>query len=617
MIGPAVRTSRGRVRRVIVVGAGISGLSAVVELARQGIPVLHLCSSSARQSPSACGQEGIEFESLDSGLLEALPGALSSDAGCPAPGSALSRYWVSEAPRVLTELAALGVPFNRENSGALAAVRGLGASGGRTAFSAATTGLQVVTALDRQVRAAERQPLMGVDQMPLAGESLVEQRVGWDVLGLVQDDRQVVVGVVAFETRTGRLSMFAADAVCLATGAAAGLFGVTGSFSASAAALGAAIEAGAVTVSLGDTQFEPLCLDGTVVRPLGTLLLALGARIWSARTKKADVNPSEVAEAERDFFAGSELLDGAALLAGIRRRVAEGRPVYLDLRHVPTELLMQQADFAIELIRTFAGCEPAHSPVKVVMAPSGAAGGLWVDHATDVHGDLVTDSPRNQATSLPGLYAAGDLEWRCRAPSTRPGQRIVARLLAGRLAAKGMAAYRSALAETTSELPQSVFDRALRRFDKILDGFGTESAAESVVCSFDVEAQLSELMRRVAAGEGELAQWRKSLDSLGRKVTGAVWFDPVVQHSAQRRFLLHWDGLLAFSRAFLDSVEHQRHSSESSSTVSCGPLARWEAGAMKVLSEFQYQSVGRNVSVGPDAMGRLESERDPSNSDTN
>ena len=99
----------------------------------------------------------------------------------------------------------MGVMFNRTNEGLLDFRRFGGTLHHRTAYAGATTGQQLLYALDEQVRSFE------VD-------GLVTKYEGWEFLGLVKDDENAARGIVAQNLTTSEIKSFGSDAVIMTSG---------------------------------------------------------------------------------------------------------------------------------------------------------------------------------------------------------------------------------------------------------------------------------------------------------------------------------------------------------------------------------------------------------------
>ena len=116
------------------------------------------------------------------------------------------------APGIIYLLDRMGVTFNRTPEGFLDFRRFGGTLHHRTAFAGASTGQQLLYALDEQVRRQEA-----------AGH--VKKYEHWEMLSLVQDGHGVCRGLIAMERSTLELKAFPADAVIMATGGPGLIFG--------------------------------------------------------------------------------------------------------------------------------------------------------------------------------------------------------------------------------------------------------------------------------------------------------------------------------------------------------------------------------------------------------
>src|SRR5499427_3068212 len=204
----------GKVRRVIVVGGGLAGLTTVIKLCEAGVPVDLFSLVPVKRSHSVCAQGGInasvntkgEGDSPQVHLEETVYGGDFLANQPPVKGMA------DAAPGIVFMLDRMGVPFNRTPEGLLDFRRFGGTLFHRTAFAGATTGQQLLYALDEQVRRYET-------------EGKVTKYEYWEWLGMVKDDAGRCTGSVAMDLRTNEIQTFPAEAVMLATGGPGIVFG--------------------------------------------------------------------------------------------------------------------------------------------------------------------------------------------------------------------------------------------------------------------------------------------------------------------------------------------------------------------------------------------------------
>src|SRR5690625_2245509 len=103
------------------------------------------------------------------------------------------------APEIINLLDRMGVMFNRTAEGLLDFRRFGGTQHHRTAFAGATTGQQLLYALDEQVRRHEV-------------NGLVNKYEGWEFLSAVVDDEGVCRGITAQNLTTAEVQSFRSDA---------------------------------------------------------------------------------------------------------------------------------------------------------------------------------------------------------------------------------------------------------------------------------------------------------------------------------------------------------------------------------------------------------------------
>ena len=192
-------------QRVAVVGGGLAGLMTAVRAAELGAAVDLFSIVPVKRSHSVCAQGGIN-------------GAVNTKGEGDSPeihfddtvygGDFLAdqppvKAMCHAAPGIINLLDRMGVMFNRTPEGLLDFRRFGGTKFHRTAFAGATTGQQLLYALDEQVRRAE-----------VAG--LVDKYESWEFLGLVRDADGNCRGTVALDWHSMKIEAFPASAVMLA-----------------------------------------------------------------------------------------------------------------------------------------------------------------------------------------------------------------------------------------------------------------------------------------------------------------------------------------------------------------------------------------------------------------
>jgi succinate dehydrogenase / fumarate reductase flavoprotein subunit len=387
--------------RIIVVGGGLAGLAAVIKIAEAGGSVDLFSIVPVKRSHSVCAQGGINaaknlkgegdttYKHFDDTIYggDFLANQTPVKAMCEA------------APAIIDLLDRMGVTFNRTPEGLLDFRRFGGTLYNRTAFAGATTGQQLLYALDEQVRRHE-------------SEGKVRKFEGWEFLSAVIDSKGVARGITALDLRTMELRSFPADAIILATGGIGAIFGKsTNSVVCTGSAQSAVFQQG-VTYANGEfIQVHPTCIPGEdKLRLMSESARGEGGRVWVPRTA-GDKRPfKQIPEAERFYFLEEwypkygNLVPRDIATRAIHKVVFEnglgldGQPmVYLDLTHIDRATLNRKLEGILEIYEKFVGDDPRDVPMKIFPGMHYTMGGLWVD--------------ANQMTNIPGIFAAGECEY--------------------------------------------------------------------------------------------------------------------------------------------------------------------------------------------------------------
>jgi succinate dehydrogenase / fumarate reductase flavoprotein subunit len=355
--------------RIIVVGGGLAGLSAVIKIAEAGGTVDLFSIVPVKRSHSVCAQGGINaaknlkgegdttYKHFDDTIYggDFLANQTPVKAMCEA------------APAIIDLLDRMGVPFNRTPEGLLDFRRFGGTLYNRTAFAGATTGQQLLYALDEQVRRYE-------------SEGKVTKYEGWEFLSAVLDSKGVARGITALDLRTMELRSFAADAIILATGGIGAIFGKsTNSVVCTGSAQSAVFQQG-VTYANGEfIQVHPTCIPGEdKLRLMSESARGEGGRVWVPRNPSDKRAGKQIPEAERFYFLEEwypkygNLVPRDIATRAIHKVVYEnhlgidGQPmVYLDLTHIDRATLDRKLGGILDIYEKFVGDDPHDVPMKI------------------------------------------------------------------------------------------------------------------------------------------------------------------------------------------------------------------------------------------------------------
>ena len=387
--------------RIIVVGGGLAGLAAVIKIAEAGGTVDLFSIVPVKRSHSVCAQGGINaaknlkgegdstWQHFDDTIYggDFLANQTPVKAMCEA------------APGIIDLLDRMGVPFNRTPEGLLDFRRFGGTLYNRTAFAGATTGQQLLYALDEQVRRYE-------------AEGKVHKYEGWEFLSAVIDSKGAARGIVALNLRTMELKAFAANATILATGGIGAIFGKsTNSVVCTGSAQSAVFQQGAYYANGELIQVHPTAIPGEdKLRLMSESARGEGGRVWVPRTPGDKRPVKSIPESERFYFLEEwypkygNLVPRDVATRAIHRVVyqmglgLDGQAmVYLDLTHIDRATLDRKLGGILDIYEKFVGVDPHDEPMKIFPGMHYTMGGLWIDF--------------DQMTNIPGLFAAGECEY--------------------------------------------------------------------------------------------------------------------------------------------------------------------------------------------------------------
>jgi L-aspartate oxidase len=355
----------------LVIGSGIAGLRAAVDLAAAGEVVL-LTKADPSESNTGYAQGGIAaaLGSDDDPDLHAADTLAAGDGLCAAEAV---RVLVGEGPRYVRELVDWGARIDRDADGSIALAREAAHSVRRVLHAGDATGREIGRTLWARASTQPRLRLMTHAQ----------------AIALVVDGGQCVGA--RYLVRAGREISHhevRARAVLLATGGAGRVFThTTNPPIATGDGLRLAWQAGARVADMEFVQFHPTALDvpGSPRVLLTEALRGEGAHL---------INGNGDAFMSRYEPTGDLAPRDRVSRAIVREARRTGRPVCLFLGHLDHDWVHRRFPTASSTCRAV-GLDLATDPIPVAPAAHYIMGGV----ETDVWG----------RTSLRGLYAAGEV----------------------------------------------------------------------------------------------------------------------------------------------------------------------------------------------------------------
>ena len=482
-------------QRAIVVGGGLAGLAATMKIAEQGMSVLLVSFLPVKRSHSVCAQGGIngavnikgEGDSPEIHFYDTVKG------GDFLGHQPLCKDMCYHAPFIIYLLDRMGVPFNRTPEGNLDFRRFGGTLHHRTAFSGATTGQQLLYALDEQVRRYEV-------------EGLVEKIEWHEYLGAVQDEDGKCVGAVIQNLRTGDIRAERGDAVILATGGPGVVYGrSTNSVVCTGTATTSAYLQGAKFGNGEFIQIHPTAVPGRdKLRLMSESARGEGGRVWVPRKANDQRDPKEIPAEERLYFleekyprfgnlvprdVGAREIYDICVNQGLG--VHGDMKVYLDLTHHSREFLDRRLGGILEIYEKFTGVDPREEPMEIFPAVHYSMGGIWTDYTRTADGFIDHQSPRNQMTSIEGLYAAGEADYQYHGANRLGANSLLSCIYTGLMMGPGVVNYIKNQKESATDLPSSLFDKAQQQWQEKFTGIKQMKGKEN---PYKLHAELSETM---------------------------------------------------------------------------------------------------------------------------
>jgi succinate dehydrogenase / fumarate reductase flavoprotein subunit len=485
--------------KIAIVGGGLAGLAAAMKIAEAGHDVDLISVVPVKRSHSVCAQGGIN-------------GAVNTKGEGDSPAKHLDdtvyggdflanqppvKRMCDMAPQIIYLFDRMGVPFSRTREGLLDFRRFGGTLHHRTAFAGASTGQQLLYALDEQVRKWE-----------VAGK--VNKYEGWEMLSLVLDDHQVCRGLIAMDLQSLELRAFQADAVIMATGGPGLIFGKsTNSMTCTGSAVSACYQQGARYANGEFIQVHPTSIPGEdKLRLMSESARGEGGRVWVPKIEGDKRSPREIPENERWYFledkypAYGNLVPRDIATREIFQVCLEGKgvggenQVYLDLTHIPAETLTERLGAILEIYEMFVGDDPRYVPMRIFPGVHYSMGGLWVDF--------------EQRTNIPGLFAAGECDYSIHGANRLGANSLVSCVYGGFTAAPSAIEYAQNVERRNTDT-NGLYDGELNRQKGINDQIIRNEGSEN-------QYKLHEEMGRVMTDNVTVVRYNDRLKATDEKL---------------------------------------------------------------------------------------------------
>ncbi len=152
----------------------------------------------------------------------------------------------------------------------------------------------------------------------------------------------------------------------------------------------------------------------------------------------------------------------------------------MDLTHLDKRQIDIKLGGILEIYEKFVGEDPRTTPMRIFPGVHYSMGGLWVNFVKDQKtGGLTEGDPRNQMTSIPGLYAVGECDYQYHGANRLGANSLLSCLTAGQLTGPGVVNYVRHLDKSVDDLPSSLFERERKsrqaQYETLAASTGTEN----------------------------------------------------------------------------------------------------------------------------------------------
>lgn len=493
---PATPANSARARcvggtgRAVVVGGGLAGLMATLKLTEAGIPVDLFSVVPAKRSHSVCAQGGINAVLDTKGEGDTVWEHIDDTiyGGDFLANQTMVARMCETAPAIVNLFDRMGVMFNRTPEGLLDLRRFGGTQKRRTAFAGATTGQQLLYALDEQVRAQE-----------VAG--MVCRYEFWTFVSAILDEG-ACKGIVAQDLASMEIRAFPADAVVVATGGCGAIFGKSTNSTINTGYVAAKLYTQGALYANGEfIQIHPTAIPGADKnRLMSESARGEGGRVWTYKDGKPwyfleEKYPAYGNLVPRDI-ATREIYD---VIYNQHLGVNGENVVYLDVSHIDRAVLDNKLGGILEIYEKFVGDDPRKVPMRIAPSVHYSMGGLWVDV--------------DQSTNIPGLFAAGECDYSQHGANRLGANSLLSAVYAGMAAGPTAAAW---IRRTDTKATEGLYDQVVQAEQAAYEAI---RAMDGSVNPYELYQQMADVMTRnvtVVRYNDKLAETLQTLETLAR-----------------------------------------------------------------------------------------------------
>lgn len=502
-------------KEVIVVGGGLAGLATTMRLAEQGQKVKLISLTQVKRSHSVCAQGGINAAvnikgEGDSEIIHAYDTIKGGDFLAHQPP--ILEMCLC-APEIIYMFDRFGCTFNRTLEGNLDFRRFGGTLYNRTAFCGASTGQQLLYALDEQVRRYEV-------------KGLVEKFEHHEFMRLVLDNKGNARGIIVQDLYNLKLDVMKADAVVIASGGPGAIYKLTTNSTFCTGAANGRLFMQGVKYGNGEfIQIHPTSIPGNdKLRLMSESIRGEGGRIWvygdsSKKIETPDGKMIPCGETGKPWYFLEEMYPAIGNL--VPRDIAarevlrvyelglgiDGKPqVHLDVTHLP-EQTVHKLESVLHIYHKFTGEDPRKVPMRIFPAMHYSMGGAWVDWPAADDPDRM--ERYRQMTNIKGCFNAGESEYQYHGANRLGANSLLSCTFGGLIT--GVEIPRYLEQEALPDVPDSCYREALEAEEAFKTDLMNRKGQENIHRLHD---ELSNLMVKNVSVKRNNEDLKKTYDAI-------------------------------------------------------------------------------------------------------
>ena len=476
------------VKEIIVIGAGLAGLTCSVKSASKNMHVKLFSPAHSERSQSVMAMGGINAalntKGEDDSVNEHYKDTIN--AGQHINNHDAVEKLTNDAPEIIDWLSKLGTSFTRDDDGNVDVRYFGGQKKMRTAYAGARTGKQILTAINTECRKWEY-------------KDKIKRYIGWRFLSLILDDDKVCRGVVMINENTEEIRDFYSDFVVIASGGMNKVFGkISGSLHNDGFVSGKLLHQGIELANMEMIQYHPTTIETPVKRMLITeAARGEGGRLYTLRNCEKwyfmeEWYPEQGALMPRDVVSRSIYRVCHEDNMGIDGE----NKVYLDLTHLDEKTVKTKLDEVYDVCMNYLNLDPTREPIPVYPGVHYFMGGIRTD---DAH-----------KTNIRNLFAIGECSSQYHGANRLGGNSLLGAIHGGWVVA-------DQLEESSCENNSFEEYEILNYEYDAYENWKELQKEANNISSYEIEEEIANIMNRtmgIYRTESELKEGLNKLDSL-------------------------------------------------------------------------------------------------------